>query len=132
MTWCVVSFIMVVEVIDGEQTEFPVEETFILYDYHSDVELEQKIQKQIEVINEAGEEGINYYGEKSKQYCLGIRKIKTIFNEPPLNIDEDPPNNGTELTHSYMTVKSLNDAKKLAEGKAVHVHYIDDDPLDEE
>lgn len=46
-------------------------------------------------------------------------------------MDEDPPADGTELTHSYMTVKSLNDARRLVEGKAVYVHYIDDDPLNE-
>ena len=132
MTWAVVSFIKVIEVIDSGQTKFPIEETFTLYEFHSDEELEKKIENQINTINLAGMEGIQYSGKNAKEYCLGVRKIKTIFNEPPLDIDEDPPANGTELTHSYMTVKTLEDARRLASGKGVYVHYIDNDLLDDE
>ncbi|KXO76973.1 hypothetical protein AYL20_09430 [Acinetobacter venetianus] len=131
MTWCVVSFITVIEVLNDEQTEFPVQEDFYLFEFQSDGELEEKIEKQINIINAAGVDGVRYYGKNAKEYFLGVRKIKTIFNEPPLDMDEDPPADGTELTHSYMTVKSLKDARRLAEGKAVYVHYIDDDPLNE-
>ena len=127
MTWCVASFITVIEVLNGKQTEFPIQEEFYLFEFQSDEELEKKIENQINIINSAGAEGVRYYGENAKEYFLGVRKIKTIFNEPPLDMNEDPPTDGTELTHSYMTVKSLDDAKKLAEGKAVYVNYIDDD-----
>ncbi|MCR4532752.1 hypothetical protein [Acinetobacter venetianus] len=109
----------------------PVQEDFYLFEFQSDGELEEKIEKQINIINAAGVDGVRYYGKNAKEYFLGVRKIKTIFNEPPLDMDEDPPADGTELTHSYMTVKSLKDARRLAEGKAVYVHYIDDDPLNE-
>ncbi|MDQ9818417.1 hypothetical protein RFY44_05920 [Acinetobacter bereziniae] len=119
MTWVVVSFISVIEVIDGEQTEFPIEETFVLYEFNTQEELNQKIQAEIDTINSAGAEGIRYYEQNAKQYCVGVRKIKSIFG--------DSPEDGTELTNSYMTVKSLVDAKKLAEGKTVEVNYIDDD-----
>lgn len=132
MTWVVASFIRVIEILDGEQTEFPIEESFYLYEIGSKEELNEKIKNEIDVINSAGAEGIRYYGKNAKEYCLGVRKIKSICNtNPDFDMDEDPPSDGTELTHSYMTVKSLEDAKKLAEGKAVNVHYIDDDPLDE-
>lgn len=130
MTWVVVSFINVIEVSDGKQSEFPIEEQFYLYEVHSKKELEEKIFKEKELINTAGESGVTYYGKNARQYCLGVRKVKSIFNQPPLDIDNDPPGDGSELIHSYMTVESLADAKNLAEGKAVNVYYIDDDSLE--
>ncbi|WP_173911051.1 hypothetical protein [Acinetobacter sp. Marseille-Q1618] len=129
MTWVVVSFINVLEVTEGTQTEFPVEESFVLFNFNTQEELNQKIQAHIDLINGAGAEGMTYYDQPAKEYCLGVRKIKDIFNEDPLT-DDDPPGDRTELTHSYMTVQSLQDAKLLAEGKAVQTHYIDDDPLE--
>ncbi len=131
MTWFVAGLISVIEVLDCEQSEYPVEEEFYLFEAHSTEELNKKVNAEIEMINLAGQDGIRYYGKKAKQYCIGVRKIKSIFNSADgLDIDEDPPTDGTSLIDSYMTVKSLEDAKLLAEGKAVHVHYIDDDPLD--
>jgi len=129
MTWVVVSIIRVTEVLEGEQTEFPIEETFVLLNFDTQDELNQKIQEQIDLIDAAGAEGVTYYGMPAKEYCLGVRKIKNIFNEAPLG-ENDPPGDETELTHSYMTVKTLSDAKLLAEGKAVQVNYIDDDPME--
>lgn len=73
---------------------------------------------------------MEYYGKNAWQYCLSIRKIKSIFNQPPLDIDSDPYGNDSELIHSYMTAKLLVDAKDLPKGKAVKVYYVDDEPLD--
>lgn len=39
MTWVVASFIRVIEILDGEQTEFPIEESFYLYEIGSKEEL---------------------------------------------------------------------------------------------
>lgn len=131
MTWFVVSFINIVELIAGEQTEYPVSEEFYLYEAHSEQELQAKIESEKQIINDAGRDGIHYYGQVARQYCAGVRKIKSIFNQPPLHIDCDPPADGTELIHSYMTVSSLADVKKLVEGKAVIVNYLDDDNEEE-
>lgn len=43
MTWFVASLISVVELIDGDQEEYPVEETFYLFEAHSEAELNEKV-----------------------------------------------------------------------------------------
>ncbi|MCG2572772.1 hypothetical protein LVY74_04265 [Acinetobacter sp. ME22] len=47
-----------------------------------------------------------------------------IFNQEG---NADNPTDGAQLTYSFMTVKTLEDAQRLADGKAVMVNYIDDD-----
>lgn len=133
MTWFVVRFLTVTEVLDGHQEQYPIDEDFYLFEAHSDEELENKIQAEIEMINRTGADGVTYYGKPAKSYCLGVRKISTIINNKEgLDIDKDPPNDGTWLNYSFMTTKTLDDAKLLAQGKAVYVRYIDSDNQDDE
>lgn len=141
MTWVVVHYITVTEVLpealksdqtefpDGIQTEFPIDEDMILYNVSSAEELEAKIQEHIEIINGAGAEGIRYCGLDAKQYCVGVRKVMNISNDEP---DVEDPVDETLLTYSFMTVKTLEDAQRLADGKAVMVNYIDDDSMEDE
>lgn len=141
MSWVVVHYISVTEVLpealksdqtefpDGIQTEFPIDEDMVLYKISSEEELAEKIEAEIEVKNAAGATGITYYGLDAKQYCLGVRKVMKISN---LYESIEDPVDETLLTYSFMTVKTLEDAQRLADGKAVMVNYIDDDPMEDE
>lgn len=127
MKWFVVSMISVIDTQGKLENDFPVSEEFYLFSASNEDELQKKINEKKLLINAVGAEGVRYKGFDAKEYCLGVRKIRSIYNEPPLDIDSDPPSDGTELTHSFMNVKSLADAKLLASGKSVLVNYIDDD-----
>lgn len=96
----------------------------ILYNVRSDEELAEKIEAEIEVKNAAGATSVTYYDLDAKQYCVGVRKVMNIFNQEG---NADNPTDGAQLTYSFMTVKTLEDAQRLADGKAVMVNYIDDD-----
>lgn len=126
MKWFVASIISVIELEEdrASQEDYPVYEDFFLFSASSEEELQSKINKEMRLIDEAGKNGINYDGKKAIQKCLGIRKIRRIYNE---SLGERPPSDGTELTHSFMMVKSVDDAINLANGKAAYVHYVDDD-----
>lgn len=129
MKWFVVSLISTIEVIDKNQepqSTFPVFEDFVLISAHNEAELQEKIQSEIALINRAGASGVRYHQIPAIQRCLGVRKIRAIYNLIDAENNE-PPTDRTELTHSYMEVASLADAQLLADGKSVYVQYIDDD-----
>lgn len=126
MTWFVASLISVVELIGGDQEEYPVEETFYLFEAHSEAELNEKVTKEITSLNRTG--SCHYYDKPARWHCLGARKIRSVYHsESAPDLDKSPPADGTELTHSFMVVKSLADVHRLVEGKTVMVRYMDND-----
>ncbi len=126
MKWFVVSLVSVIDSESSAQIEFPVNEDFYLFCASSEGELQEKISRQMDLINKSGE-GYHLEGRAAKLRCLGARKIKSIYNNPPSELDGDPPGDGTELSSSFMSVRSLFEAEMLAKGKTVLVRYIDDD-----
>lgn len=125
MKWFVVSLISVIDASDPAQSEFPVFEDFFLFSSSSEEELQAKIEKEKSLINASGD--CQFFGKTAKKRCLGARKIRSIYNDEMGSPDASPPSNGTELTHSFMTVSSIADAELLAMGKTVLVTYVDDD-----
>lgn len=125
MTWFVASIVSVIKYNQGDQAEYPVFEDFYLFSAENQEELDRKIADKMAIIDAAG--SCSYNEQPATQKCIGVRKIRSIYNEPPLAIDEDPPTDGTELTHSFFLVSSLSDATDLAAGKQVSVTYTDDD-----
>ena len=114
----------VICVVDRTQEEFPVWEDFILIEAGSKEELDKKISEHANLINAAGD--CRYKEMPAKQIFIGVRKIRSIYNTS-FDIDEIPPGDGTELSHCFMVVDCLDSAKRLAEGRAVKVYYVDDD-----
>ena len=74
----------------------------------------------------SSEDDILYAGLTAEQIFLGVRKMRSIYNPSPLDIDMDRPGDGTELTHSYYEVTDMDAAKSLAIGNVVDVKYWDD------
>lgn len=56
---------------------------------------------------------------------VGVRKVVSVSNPSPLDLDRDRPVSGTELTYSEYVVDSEEALQKLAAGEAVAVHYVD-------
>jgi hypothetical protein len=53
----------------------------------------------------------------------GIRKLINVSNPHPLDLDQDRPVTGTEITYSLFKVDSDLDLQKLASGDEVTVQY---------
>jgi hypothetical protein len=130
MTWFVASIISYFEVIGESQSEFPIYEDFYLFEANSKVELDNKIKKTMQLIDLSGVSGNNFDGKPAIHKCAGVRKIRSVYNEPPLDIDEDQPGDGTELTHSYLVANSLEDVESYARGAAVSLLCVDDAEYD--
>jgi hypothetical protein len=126
MTWYAVSIVSTI-VMPTRQEKYPVFEDFYLFSAESEAELQRKITRRMEIIDLAG--SCTYEGTPATQKCLGVRKIRSVYNDDDENrsVDESPPTDGTELTHSFYFVSSLEDAKRLAQGSRVWVEYVDDD-----
>ena len=100
MTWFVASIVSVIEIIDGSpQEEFPIYEDYYLFNAASENELQIQIKSVTDLIDAAGT--CNLAGRPATKRSLGVRKIRSIYNDPPRHIDNDPPDNGTELSHSF-------------------------------
>lgn len=124
MTWFVASVVSCIEVIEGTQSSFPIFEDFYLLEAGSQVELDKKILNIRRTIDAAGE--CNLHGKPARQFTVGVRKIRSIYNEPPLHIDMDQPGDGSELTHSYFEAKSKHEVELFAKGQVVNLTCVDD------
>lgn len=129
MTWFVASIVSMIEVLDGGQTEFPIFEDFYLFEAHSEIELQTKIKKKMEIIDSAGK--CEYQGHPAMQRCVGTRKVRSIYNEPPLSLDAAPPGDYSELSHSYFIAKSKDDVRSFASGKPTRLLCVDDSDEEE-
>ncbi|BGD27362.1 TPA: hypothetical protein RQ837_006603 [Pseudomonas aeruginosa] len=124
MTWFVVSIASTIELLAPPQEEYPIYEDFYLFEAHSEVELQKKIKSTMQIIDSAGD--CTYQGSPAKQKCLGTRKVRSIYNPPPSDLDSSPPSDGTELSHSFFIASSLKDAEDFAQGKSVLLKCVDD------
>ncbi|WP_374334352.1 hypothetical protein [Leeia sp.] len=126
MTWVVASFVSIIEWGDAAQDSFPIIEDNHLFEVHSQTELDDKLAARVNAINTQGASGVYYDGKPATQRCLGVRKVKTICNAPPLDMDIDPPAHGTELSYTYLEASSKADAEHYADGEAVSLYRVDD------
>lgn len=125
MIWFTASLITTIKVIDEEQDTIPVFEDFFLIEA---IDREEAIReaKRIGKEHESIDDKLFLNGKPAKRIFMGIRKIRSVYNTAPSDIDFERPGNGTELTHSYYEVRNFNDAEKLANGESVNILYIDD------
>ena len=124
MTWYTASVIIAIQALDGVQDRVPVFEDFYLIDAASDEEAfraAEAIGRQDETLDD----GLRLDDKPAKRVFLGIRKMRSVYNPDPLDLDTDRPTHGTELTHSLYEVDDLDIARRLARGEAVQVRYID-------
>lgn len=128
MAWFTASIISCIIVDEGGQSSFPIYEDFYLVEANSRDELHKKIKEIMNEINAAGQ--CNYNGKPAKQKCVGVRKVRSVYNQSPLDIDQDRPDSGTELSHSFMMARSITDVETYASGGAVWLWCVDDSDED--
>lgn len=126
MKWFSVSFISAIVCNKNNQEDFPVYEEIILIGANSEIDLQEKIKAHGELIDKAGQNGITYNSEIARKIFLGVRKIRAIYNFGGDSLNNSPPDNGCELTHSFYIASSMEEAQKLANGESVTVRYVDD------
>lgn len=67
--------------------------------------------------------GLELNGKPALVEFLGVREIRKVANEPPLDLTEDRPAHGTALTRSTFEMYDFYAAKKLAQGEPVTVSF---------
>jgi hypothetical protein len=125
MTWFTASVLTAIRTLDEIQESIPIFEDFFLIEANNREDAQQEAerigQEQADIDDE-----LTLYGKPARRIFLGIKKVRSIYNPPPFDIDSDRPVNGTELTHSYFEVATFDEAERLAKGTPVKVLYIDD------
>ena len=129
MTWFVASIVSAIRLTEGEQSSFPVYEDFYLIEAGDQEELDLKIGEILKTIDAAG--GCTLDGKAATQKCVGIRKIRSIYNSLSNDVDRHPPRDGSELTHSFYLAKSFDDVEAFSRGEAISLLCVDDADLDE-
>ncbi len=125
MTWYTASVISAVKLKNGKQEVVTVFEDFFLIEADSHSEAMEKAVK-IGENHALAEDGLLLNELPAERIFLGIRKIRSIYNPSPFDIDGDRPVDGSELTHSYYEVSDMDVAKSLAAGNVVEIKYWDD------
>ena len=126
MTWYTASVVLAIYSNGIEQDEVPVFENFYLIEARNHAEAVEMA----EVIGRdeaAANQDVEYKSLPARFYFVGIRKVRSVYNPAPLDLDTDRPICGTELSHSYFELKNRSEVEKFAKGQSVCVEYIDDD-----
>lgn len=76
-------------------------------------------------VESAVEDDLTIDGVPAVRSFAGIRKVITISNPEPLDLDQDRPVSGTEITYSEYEIDSEEELQKLAAGELVAVRYVD-------
>ena len=123
MTWYTASLIETVVMLDSKQSSFPVYENFILLEAENPkiaLEKAKAIGMSVETL---GEE-LTLDDKPARRVFVGVRKLITISNPFPMDLDETPPVAETELTYSEYELATFQDVEALAAGEKLSVIYI--------
>jgi hypothetical protein len=129
MPWYVASCILTYVRIDGENSTVPVFENFFLVEADDRAAASARAEE-IGKLEADAAAGTTICQQPAEVRFLGVRKIRPVYslNRAP---GDGPLSDGDEVSHSFYHVEGLEMAKRLAEGKAVDVTYIDDDKITE-
>lgn len=126
MTWYSASIIIAIRATEGKQDVFPAFENFYLInakDREHAISEAERFGRELENIDD----NLTLDGAPAERKFLGIRKLRSIYNPPEIELDNVPPVHGTEISHSFFELRNEADLKKLASGKRLSVDYVDDD-----
>lgn len=124
MTWYTASIIISCRLKEGRQEVFPVYENFTLFKAGSRKEAFEKAVLYAKEYAEIDDQ-LQMNGKPAYWKFEGIRKLVEIRNYLSDELDAERPENGVEVSSSYMEVDSEEELSDLAEGKAVGVRYVD-------
>ena len=124
MTWYTASIVISCRLKEGRQDVFPVYENFTLFEAASRKEAFEKAVRYAKEYAEI-DDRLQLNGKSAYWKFEGIRKLIEIRNHLSDELDTDRPENGVEVSYSYMEVDTEEDIRNLANGKPVEVRYID-------
>jgi len=124
MTWYTASIVQAIKLKEGKQEIYPVYENYVLIEADTVENAFNKadiIGKQVSEIDDQ----LTLNNKPATMVYMGVRKLIEVRNPLSEELDVDKLHSGTEVSYSYMEVDSEKKLKRLAEGKAVVVNYID-------
>ena len=123
MTWYAVHALVAMKRVDSVGPISVYENIFLVEakDSNDAVSLGQSMAK----VEADIEDDLTIDGVQAVRSFAGIRKVITISNPEPLDLDQDRPVSGTEITYSEYEVDSEDELRKLAAGEQVTVRYVD-------
>ena len=71
------------------------------------------------------DDGLTIDDSPAKKIFAGIRKIITVSNPDPYDLDQDQPTTGTEITYSEFEVPNEDALRCFANGETLDVRYLE-------
>jgi len=79
---------------------------------------------QFSAVEPGADEGLTIDDKPAHTVVEGIRKVVTVSNPSPLDLDADRPVSGTEITYSRYELKDGQALRDLIAGENVEIKYI--------
>lgn len=124
MTWFAASIIIGMKRVDDADGPILVHENVVLFEASNGEEAIHKARAAGEA-EAAIDDDLRLDGEPAKRIFAGVRKVITISNPPPYDLDQDRPTDGTEITYSVFEVSDDEALRRLASGEQTEVAYIE-------
>lgn len=122
--WVVVSAIVSLRLRKGKQRHIPLYENFYLMEVLPDEDIWDKA-KQFALSQLVEDETLMLNNQPARFHFEGIRKIVSVSNPSSEEYVDSRPISGTELTYSEYSVRTEKQLKKLVNGEAVKILYIE-------
>ncbi|GAA5786670.1 hypothetical protein [Chitiniphilus shinanonensis] len=124
MTWYTASVLISIKPINYEGGPIQVYENMYLIEAPSSRDAIEKAQElgrqEVALDDELSIDGI-----PAVRTFVGIRKIVSISNPSPFDMDQTPPTNGTELTYALYQLEDEAALTRLAGGEEVYLLYLE-------
>lgn len=85
----------------------------------------RRIASQLGEAEEKLDDGLTIDDSPAVRVFAGIRKIITVSNPDPLDLDQDRPTTGTEITYSEFEVPDEDALRRFALGETIDVRYLE-------
>jgi hypothetical protein len=124
MTWFTASVLISIKPETYADGPFQVYENMYLVEAATDHDALQKaalLGRKVASISD----GLTIDGIPAMRSFIGVRKLVSVSNPYPLDLDGDRPVSGTELTYALYSITDELTASKLANGEEVGVIYLE-------
>jgi hypothetical protein len=124
MTWFAASLIVGIRRIDAPDRQIVAYENVVLIEATTSEEAFKKAQEYGEAYA-AVDDGFTLDDKPTVKTFAGVRKLINVSNPHPLDLDQDRPVCGTEVTYSLFELDDSDALTSLASGKEVSLRYVE-------
>jgi threonine aldolase len=124
MTWFAAHIVVAIKPKSYEGGEIGVFENIVLLEAASAdqaIAMAEELGKQ----QEQTDNSLTVNDQPANQLFVGVRKVVTVSNQAPLDLDADRPSNETEITYLRFVVKDEEALRQLGRGESVELRYED-------